>query len=118
MDIGVFFSGMAFIVIAFVVVGILKRVKPPPDPDDAMAGSPDVGWSAGYRPRPVDELPVDDALADPAPSGTDGADVLDEYLFDADELRLLGREQARRRLLALHLPAHQLDEVLDTLFGD
>ena len=67
----------------------------------------------------MSELPYDPIAADPAPTGVEPKpeEYLAGYLFSADDLRALGRDQARSRLVALHYPAGQIEEVLDTIFG-
>jgi hypothetical protein len=116
----VFFIGVVFVVIALTVVLVLRRRRPQFDPEkDQAALAKDAGWASGFTPRPVSELPYDPLTADPAPTGVEPTpeEYLAGYLFSADDLRALGRDQARSRLLALHYPAAQIEEVLDTIFG-
>ena len=120
MDPGVFFTGVVFIVIALAIVLVLRRRRPSYDPEkDQAALVREAGWAQGFTPRPVSELPFDPIAADPAPTGIEPTpeEYLAGYLFSADDRRALGRSQARSRLLALHYPAGQIEEVLDTIFG-
>ena len=120
MDPGVFVTGLVFIIVAVTAVAFVRRARPKYDPEkDPIANSRDRGWAEGFTPRPVSELPFDPATADPKPTGIEPTpeEYLAGYLFSADDLRALGRDQARSRLVALHYPADQIEEVLDTIFG-
>ncbi len=120
MDPGVFFTGVVFVVIALGVVMVLRRRRPEFDPEkDQAALTKDAGWAQGFTPRPVSELPYDPVTADPLPRGVEPTpeEYLAGYLFSAEDLRALGREQARGRLVSLHYPSGQIEEVLDTIFG-
>ncbi len=116
MELGVFFIGLVVMIGALGLVFGLRRRRPTVGPEDVIRASKDVGWAANYQPKPVSALPSDFLLDDePVMAGEQG-DLLEQYLFDPDDLRSLGRDGARRRLRSLHLPAPQLEEVLDTLF--
>jgi hypothetical protein len=118
MELGVFFIGLVVMIGALGLVLGLRRRRRPVDPDDVMRASKDVGWAANYQPRPVQSLPTELLGGDEPVVGAEHSDVLEEYLFDPDELRSLGRDGARRQLRSLHLPAPQLEEVLDSLFAE
>jgi hypothetical protein len=121
MDPGVFFTGVVFIVIALAIVLVLRRRRPEFDPEEDQAAlvHDATGWAQGFTPRPVSELPYDPLAEDPPPTGIEPTpeEYLAGYLFSAEDLRALGRDQARSRLMALHYPAGQIEEVLDTIFG-
>jgi hypothetical protein len=117
MGLGTGFLGLVVVVGALGLVFGLRRRRPASvDPDQVLRASKDVGWAANYTPKPVNSLPADFLSGDLSPTPPQGSDLLEDYLFDPDELRSLGRDAARRRLRSLHLPASQLEEVLDTIF--
>ena len=120
MEPGVFFGGLVFVAIAVGAVVFLRRLQPKADLDEIASKSRDVGWAAGYQPKPLAQIPseLEDLPVEPRSTEPIEEHLLDDYLFDPDELRALGRDRARRRLSTLHLPAPQLEEVLDALFGE